>query len=296
MIRQLLQRLPRRTGKAPITKERVFFLLGSLVLLFVSFLLGFYLFFPGDMLKARLQEELAVRSPMAIEMEEVSLRFPPALLARQISLTTQPNRSPLLIAETVLAPSWSTLLSSNPGLAFRSSIGGGRVEGTIRRNGALEADLSQVSFAEPLATSSKLALAGTISKGQFSTVLPQTASTNSRLTVTLNQVRLSGLASLGIPSDALSLGTLVLQGSGNGNSYKIDQLESTGGDLEVSGGGAILLADTAERSRINLSLTLRPAATLDANLKELITLFVKPARDGALRLRVTGTLASPSLQ
>lgn len=298
MIRQLLQRLPRRrTGKAPITKERVLFLLGSLVLLFVSFVLGFYLFFPGDLLRARLQEELAARSPLEIEVEEVSFRFPPALMARQIHLQTgQPNRPPLLITDTVLAPSWSSLFSSNPGMVFRSSIGGGRIEGTIRRSGALEADVVQVAFAEPLMANSALALAGTISRGQLSAMVPQTANSDTRLTVTLNQVRLTGLEGFGVSSGALSLGTLVLQGSGKGNNYKIDQLESSGGDLEVSGGGTLLLANTAERSRVNLSLTLRPAATLDANLKEMLSLFVKPARDGSLRLRITGTLANPSLQ
>jgi type II secretion system protein N len=297
MIRKWLQRLPRRTGHAPITKERVFFLLGSLVLLFISFVLGFYLFFPGDLLRVRLQQELAANSPLDIEVEEVSLRFPPGLMARQIHLQTgQPNRPPLFITDTVLAPSWTTMFSRNPGVAFRSSIGGGRVHGTIRRSGALEADFAQIAFAEPLAANSSLALAGTISKGQLSAIVPQTANSDSRLTATLEQVRLTGLEGFGVSSGALSLGTLVLQGSGKGNNYKIDQLESTGGDLEVSGGGTILLAPTAERSRLNLSLTLRPAATLDANLKELLSLLVKPARDGSLRLRITGTLASPSLQ
>jgi type II secretion system protein N len=296
MIRQLLQRLPRPERRAPISKERVLFVLGSLVLLAVSFVLGFYLFFPGDLLKGRLEVELAARSPLDIEVEEVSLRFPPALKARQIYLTTQPNRQPLLIAEAVLAPSWATLFSSNPGMVFRSTVSGGRVQGTIRRSGALEAEVSQVAFAEPLVANSSLALAGTISRGQLSAVVPPTANSDSRLAVTLDQVRLTGLEGFGASSDALSLGTLVLQGSGKGNSYKIDQLESSGGDLEVSGGGTILLAETAERSRLNLSLTLRPAATLDANLKELLSLFAKPARDGSLRLRVTGTLANPSLQ
>jgi type II secretion system protein N len=298
MIRQLLQRARtrRRERKAPITRERALFMLASLLLLAVSFLLGFYLFFPGDMLKARLEEELA-RSAMDIEVEEVSLRFPPALLARQIHLHTgQPNRPPLLIATALVAPSWSTLFGSDPGLSFRSAIGGGRVQGTIRRSGALEAEAAQVAFAEPLVANSPLVLAGTIGRGQLSAIVPPTASSDARLTVTITEVRLTGLEGFGVSSGALSLGTVLLQGSGKGNNYRIDQLESSGGDLEVSGGGTLLLAATAERSRLNLSLTLRPAATLDASLKELLSLLAKPARDGSLRLRVTGTLASPSLQ
>lgn len=297
MIRQWLQRFPRRKGKpAPISMERVRFLIGSLVLLAAAFVLSFYFFFPGDMLKARMEEELAAHAPLDIEVEEITLRFPPALLAREIYFTAQPNRQPLHIVEAVISPSWATLVGNDPALAFRSSIGGGRVEGTIRRSGALAANISQVAFAEPLLANSPLALAGTIDSGQLSAVLPPTTNSDSRLAVTLNQLRLTGLEGFGVTSGAVSLGTMVLQGSGKGNNYKIDELESSGGDLEVSGGGTLLLAETAERSRLNLSLTLRPAATLDKNLKELLSLFAKPARDGSLRLRITGTLANPSLQ
>jgi type II secretion system protein N len=297
MIRQWLQRLPRRRGKpGPISMERVRFVIGSLVLLIASFLLGFYLFFPGDMLKARLEEELAAHAPLDIEVGEIALRFPPALRARQIYFSAAPNRPPLHIVEAVLSPSWTTLFGRDPALLFRGSLGGGRVQGTIRRSGNLEADIAQVAFSEPLAANSSLALAGTIDKGQLSALLPATANSDSRLTVTINQVRLTGLEGFGVESGALSLGTIVLQGSGKGNNYKIDQLDSSGGDLQVSGGGSLLLADSAERSRLNLSLTLRPSATLDNNLKELLGLFAKPARDGSLRLRITGTLANPALQ
>jgi type II secretion system protein N len=297
MIRQWLQRFAGRKEKpGPISMERVRFVIGSLVLLAISFVLGFYLFFPADMLKARLDEEFAARAPLDIEVEEVSFRFPPALRAQQIYFTAQPNRPPLHIAEAVLSPAWATLFSTDPALAFRSSVGGGRIQGTIRRSGALEADIADVTFAEPLAAGSPLGLAGVVGKGHITTVIPATANSDARLAVTLNQVRLTGLDGFGVSSGTLSLGTLVLQGSGKGNSYKVDQLESSGGDLEVSGSGTVLLAETAERSRLNLSLTLRPTASLDSNLKELLGLFAKPGRDGSLRLRIAGTLASPSLQ
>ena len=106
-------------------------------------------------------------------------------------------------------------------------------------------------------------------------------------------MRISGLKSLGGEKDSLMLGTVVLQANGRGNSFRIDRLDATGGAMGASVSGTLLFANPVERSRINLTVTLRPAAGLDKNLTELLGLLAKPDRDGAYRLHLTGTLARP---
>jgi hypothetical protein len=127
--------------------------------LLLSFIAGFYLFFPTVALKERIEQEITTRTPVELHMGEFSLLFPPGLHGRQIILhpdSNSPYWQSLEIADFVVKPIWHTLLTGDPGLNFCAELQGGRVEGAVRRNGTVETQLSQISFSAPLASGSSL--------------------------------------------------------------------------------------------------------------------------------------------
>ncbi len=271
--------------------------LGRLTLLLLFFLLGLYLFFPAESLKARVEQEIAAHSKVEAKAETLSLLFPPALRARQIALRLPPPAGQTVAIESLtLRPLWLSLFTARPGLRVQSDLFGGDLEGTLRRGGELTLEASRLALAAPLAAGSSIQMAALLEQGSFAGAYPLKPDAETRLELTLREVRITGLAAGGSGSDALSLGTLTLRGSGKGNALRIEELKASGGHLEGTGGGTILLAEPLDRSRLALNLTLRPAAGLDPGLAELLTLFVQPARDGSLPLRVSGTLAAPSLR
>ncbi len=265
-------------------------------LLLIGLVAGFYLFFPAAALKDRIEYEIAAQTPAELEMGELSLLFPPALRGRQVAVKTgAPQPLQLELASLTLKPSWSALLGGRPAVAFSSELYGGTAEGTLSRDGSINTRVEQLAFAVPLATGSALAAAGVVGEGRFSGAWPVAPETETSLSLSVGQARITGMESVGAARDSLALGTIILQGSGRGKSLKIDRLETVGGDLKATGTGTLILAEPLDRSRINLSLTLLPAPNLDPALAELLDLFVKPGRDGTYRIRLSGTLASPRM-
>ncbi len=283
---------PTRPGRSGIRLylEAALLLAGCLVL-------GFYLFFPTGELKNRIEYEVANATQAQLEMDSLSLLFPPALKARQVTVTSE-QAQPLKLAldNLTLKPLWHSLFGGNPGVAFDSQLFGGSAEGYLRRNGAVEASLQDLSLSAPLAAGSSLGVAGVVSRGNLAGAWPLRPETETSLSLVVNQTRLTGLEAIGAATPTLSLGTLTLQGSGRGSALRIDKLENEGGDLQVSGTGTLLVSDPPENSRINLALTLTRAPSLDQALGELLDMFIKPGPDGTYRIRVTGTLGNPRMR
>ncbi len=295
-------RLPRfGTGKkgAPslLSGERLKLTLIALVLLFVSFAISLYLFFPSDALKERVEWEVRTQTPAQLQIGKLDLEFPLSFKGRDVVVKDGiPGRPSLEIASAVLKPAWGTLVGSNPGISFQAEFQGGRVEGTARKKGDLQAYLKGVRFNEPLMKGSSMTAAGTLAEGHFKGAVPLRNGTETELDLRFEQVQVNGLDAIGAGASALSLGTVRLKASGRSNSLKVDEFVASGGELEASGSGSILVFNPMERSRINLNLELRPTQDMDSNLKEMLNLFLKPSRDGSSRLRITGTLASPAVR
>ncbi|MEJ2700108.1 MAG: type II secretion system protein GspN, partial [Desulfuromonadales bacterium] len=263
-------------------------------MILVSFLAGFYLFFPVGVLKNRIEQEAFSRAHTEVHIGELDLLFPPGLSGRRITFATgNPLVPTVQVSSLDLTPVWHTLVTGNPGVDVHAELMGGSLRGELRRNGSVEAQMTGVTFSEPVAKGSALKVAGMVKEGIFSGAFPLKATTTSRLDLTLDQLRLTGLEGLGVPGGTLSLGTVTLQGSGLGNSFRLDKLASTGGNLEASGSGTLLLAGQPARSRINLSLVLRPTPNLDKKVKDMLDLLLKPGRDGVYRFKVTGSLLRP---
>jgi len=285
-----------KSPKAPFAGQGLKFYLGALALLLVGFIAGFYLFFPTSVLQQRLEAEIAGRTPMDVRIKSVSLLFPPGLQAKGIRLTNSSPATEFTIEQIRLAPLWSTMIGKNPGLTFNSTIMGGQVAGNLRKDGSLAANLQNLTFSTPVGGALPIQLDGRLAKGSFVGALPLQSAAQTSLTLGFEQMRISGLAALGLTDDTLALGTVTLSGSGRGNALKIDRLSASGDNLEVTGDGTVMLAEPLDRSRLNLNLVLRPGQQLDRTLADLLELFGQAEPNGSFRLRLTGSLRQVTIQ
>lgn len=286
----------RKAPKAPFAGQGLKFYLGVPVLLLVGFIAGFYLFFPTSVLQQRLEAEIAGRTPMDVRIGSVSLLFPPGLRANGVRLTNGSPPTEFTIDQVKLSPLWRTLIGKNPGIVFDSTVLGGQVAGNLRKDGSLSANLQNLTFSAPVGGALPIQLTGQLGKGDFSGALPLQSAAQTTLALGFEQMRVSGLAALGLTDDTLPLGTVTLTGSGRGNALKIDRLSASGGNLEVTGDGTVMLAEPLDRSRLNLNLVLRPGRQLDTTLADLLQLFAQAEPDGSFRLRLTGSLRQVTIQ
>lgn len=286
----------KKAPKAPFVGQGLKFYLGALALLLVGFVAGFYIFFPTSVLQQRLEAEIAGRTPMDVRIKSASLLFPPGLQAKGIRLTGGSPASEFTVDQISLSPLWRTLLGKNPGLAFHSNVLGGQVAGNLRKDGSLSASLQSLTFSAPVGGALPIQLAGRLGKGDFQGALPLQSAAQTSISLALEQIRVSGLAALGLSEDTLALGTVNLSGNGRGNAMKIERLSASGGNLEITGDGTVMLAEPLDRSRLNLNLVLRPGQQLDQTLADLLEVFAQPQPDGSFRLRLTGSLRSVTIQ
>lgn len=296
MLRELLRKL---AGFPLSAKRKVKWIALTTALLLAGWGIGMLLFFPASSLENHLENEVAtqLRGNGSLDLEDLSLRLPLRLSARAATLRLK--RLPateIKATDLQISPLWLSLLSGNPGLAYDFKLFGGNTEGFLRRNGEIHLKLENLQLALPLREKSPLAIAGTIERGELSAQWPPRANSASRLNLTINDMRLTGLEAIGSKSGELKLGSLVLQGAGMGNAFKIDRLESRDGQLTATGNGNLLLTNPIEHSRINLAVTLKPTPELDPQLLELLGMFVKKDGAGNFPLHISGTLSRPQAQ
>jgi len=269
-------------------------LLVLLAVLVLSFLVSLYLFFPTDALKGQILATAQSQLPARVDMRSLDLGFPPALQGRKVEISFAPQVPyQLQLDQLNVSPVWSSLLGSEPAIDFQALIASGKVDGTASKSGNLEITAKEVPLSIPLLNSGALQLAVTVSDATFTGKVPLQQSETTLCDVNLRDIVLGGLDQLGFGPQSLELGSARLHLTGQRNSFKIEDLSMEGGALQVSGSGTMMLAFPVQQSRINLNLVMRPSPNLDKNLADMLAMFAKPAGDGSLRLRLSGTLGQP---
>lgn len=289
--------LPQLRGRRPaalrLTRRHLKFFLAGLALLVVSFVLALYLLFPARALQERIERDFAQNTGADLTLAGLSLAFPPGLDADRVVLTGIPGRERLEVSSLTLRPQWATLFGRDRGVRFSGQFQGGRLQGSARESGSLEIHGARISIAEPLMAGSDMQIRGTLREGSYAGAAPLRPDTDTRFDLVFDAVELAGMEGMGIAGGVIPLGTVTLQGTGKGNSLRVETLSAQGGVLSATGAGTLMVASPADRSRLNLNITLTPGANLDPNLRSLLDIFLQPAGDGTYRLRLTGTLASP---
>lgn len=308
-FRSLTQRLRRRLRPTPATvppttgpttplRARLIFWSGVVLCLGGGLLLGFYLSFPAESLRQRLEQEATSRAGVQLRITALRPLFPPALEARDLRLRLPGAgaAAPLQIERLRLWPLWTSLVGSNPGTAFSAELLGGTLDGFQRRRGDLTLAGHDLKLALPLPRTPSLVFTANVREVSFTGAVPPLPATETRLQLRFDDCAISGLQNAGFTNDRLPLGTLTAVAGGRGNTLRIEQLTAAGGALLLTGEGTLLLASVPWQSRLNLALALRPGPGLDPALAEMLPALAQPAADGSLKLTVSGTLASPALR
>lgn len=277
-------------------RRRSHLILGALGCGLLGFLVGIYLFFPTTALRDRLTAEVAAHSKAQLQISGLALHFPLGLTARDVVVTSADLPRPLDIDRLQLTPRWFSLFGSDPGVDLEATLLGGNLRAAYHRSGNFSAAGDHLSLSMPLGNLKSLGVSSTVREANISSAVPLRAGTASQAQVVLENLQLDGLKAVGGAKDVLRLGTVTLKASGQGNNFKVEELSATGGDLTLSGSGSLLLTGSPYTTRLNLTATLRPAANFDPALRDLLAMFAKPAADGSLHLRLTGSLAAPNLK
>lgn len=267
-------------------------------LLFVCFAATFYLAFPQAVLKQRLEYELATRSPYPVRLQRAALRPPLTLSVDGVRVQNLPGPVATLEVQKVrLKPRWLALLTGNPGLDFQAAMQQSRLTGSWQRDGQVTMELRDLPLAPWLPESLGVNLSGmiTLATLQAQLIDPQAPPAGSRLRIEGTDLALSGLQKYGLTRDQVRFGTAHIVAGSKNSRIDLEKLTITGGDLDISMSGSILLATPLPRSRLNLTLSLRPGPALEPAAVELLAAVAKPAADGSLQISITGPAGQPQL-
>lgn len=272
------------------------FLLAGAGLLLLGMLTGFYLFFPADALKQRITQELNIRTGTDVQIDQVALYPFLSLSANQVNITSAALPRPLEIEELRVAPQWLTLLSNDPGVTLQARLMSGNVSGKLQKSGLISAIATGLRFVLPLQKPMPLNITGTLKQATLNGATRLDTETQTNFSLRLNEVLVKGLDILKADSPGLDLGEIILEVDGQGRAMKIMTLSATGGDLDINGGGTLLIGHTSAVSRIKLELQIRPGSTADPSIASLLELAGKQGPNGFYSLKVSGTLAKPVLK
>ncbi len=282
----------------PKDKSSLLLHLGAFFLLLIAFSAALLSFFPTEALRARAEQMIQHQSGEAISIGRLSLR--PLLSLQLTDISWSPADTPwppVNIPQVKLSPRWSALVTAQPGLNFSTRLLDGTIEGFYITGAETRAEIISASIAPYFPGEMNYRGQGVLS-GTFSADGdPSAESTESIFDMQLEQAAVTGLERLGLSRDRLSLGTVRIQGSLQGRNLKIENVSAVGGEIQIGGKATILVAKTPQQSRINAQIALTPGPDLDPGLRDLLTLSgVTPDRNGTFNLRLSGSLAHPSLR
>lgn len=285
-----------KAAKAPRQTGGRWYLAG-LALFLGGFFISFYLAFPNQTLQQRLTAELDRHLPGQVALGDLELKPLFTLQTSSLTVRLPATGAELNFDQARFSPLWRGLLGGDPGIGGQLQKNDGQLNFDWQRSGVLQANGEDLAFELPLSKTAELSLSVRLVAGEVTTAAPLKKDSASRLKLTFDQVSISGLEAITASGESLQLGRLVLRSTGKGTTFTIDELRASGGELNVSGDGTLMLAPSRpERSRINLNLSLQVTPQTDPTLAGLLELAGTKQEDGSRKLRLTGTLAKPVIR
>jgi type II secretion system protein N len=272
----------------------------------LSALLLFILFFTGSVLlffpKAQLRDQIVglILRQTGQHIEIGGLSFSPLLGVEATGIAWQPDDKkwpPVTVDRLFLSPQWTSLFGSNPAGGFHASVAEGEIDGWCGRDGSFNATLADVNLA-PFITAGFLfpptgRIGGTMALDRQTGPGMGTAGFD----LVVEDLRVSGMNTIGLKENELSLGRLLLRGKMIDRTLNLEELQNEGGDLSLSCHGTILISQKPQLSRLNLQIALRPGTGMKKTLGDLLLLTgLKAEPDGGYNFRLAGTLARPILR
>ena len=287
--------IPPFVGWQRLAGNRRLFLL-CLLLFGISAFFSFWVFFPADVLQRRLVQEVSRQTGLEMRGCNATIIFPAGL---ELDLTIHseiPNLKDLELTKFRVSPVWSSLFSKDQALNLTGTLAAGHVDVDASRSGQIDLKIGDVALVELQQSDMPYRISGQLTGQLNGENISGNMNGRGKFSFQLKDTRILGLEKIGLP-DNFFAGVLWLDGKFSQRRFSLEKIVLTGGGLELSGGGNILIGETLEQTRLNLNVRLHPTVTTPESVQNLLDLAgARPTTDGSYLLRIGGTLAKPIIR
>ena len=267
-----------------------------LLLFVVSAFFSFWMFFPADVLQRRLLQEVSQQTGLEMRGRNAAMLFPVGL---KLDLSIYPDVSELADLELTglqVSPVWRSLFSDSQAVNLTGTIAGGTVDVDAGQSGQIDLKFKDIALLTLQQQDVPYRISGQLTGQLAGENISENMNGRGTFSLYLRDARVLGLEQVGLPAN-FSAGVLQLKGKFDRRRFSLEEVVLTGGDLELSGGGNILIGETSEQTRLNLNVRLHPTSTTPDSLRDLLNMTgIRPTVDGSYLLRVGGTLAKPVIR
>ncbi|MCD6187629.1 MAG: type II secretion system protein GspN [Desulfuromusa sp.] len=275
--------------------NRRLFLL-CLLLFVISGFFSFWTFFPAEVLQRRLLQEASQQTGLKMEGRNATMLFPLGLGLNLIIYPGVPAVANLEVTDLQITPVWGSLFSKSQKVHFGALLAGGKVDVAAARNGQINLELKGIDLVTLQQPDLPYRVSGQLTGQLDGENISQNMQGEGNFSLSVKDISILGLERIGLPADFFA-GTLRLEGQLAQRRVSLERIVLSGGALELSGGGNILIGETADQSRLNLNVRLHPTATTPDSLRNLLDLTgIRPTVDGSYLLRIGGTMAKPAIR
>ncbi len=275
--------------------SRRLFLL-CLLLFAVSAMFSFWIFFPADVLQRRLLQEVSRQTGLEMRGRNAGMLFPMGLELDLSVYPDIPELNDLELTGLQVSPVWSSLFSSNQRVNLAGALADGKIDVDAGKSGHLNLKFKDISLIALQQPDMPYRVSGQLTGQLDGENISEEMNGRGSFSLHLRDAQVLGLEKIGLPSN-FSVGALRLEGKFDQRRLSFEKAVLTGGVLELSGGGNILIGETPKQTRLNLNVRLHSTSTTPANLRDLLNLTgIRPTADGSYLLRIGGSLAKPVIR
>ncbi len=275
--------------------NRRLFLLCLLFFVISSFF-SFWIFFPADVLQRWLLQEASQQTGLKMEGRNATMLFPPGLGLDLIIYPRVPELTNLEMTDLQITPVWWSLFSKSQKIHFGALLAGGKIDAAATRDGQINLELKGIELGTLQQPDLPYRVSGQLTGQLDGENISQNMQGEGNFSLSVTEIRILGLARIGLPADFFA-GRLHLEGQLAQRRVSLERIALSGGALELSGGGNILIGETAGQSRLNLNVRFHPTSTTPDSLQNLLDLTgIRPTVDGSYLLRIGGTMAKPAIR
>ena len=275
--------------------NRRLFLL-CLLLFVISAFLSFWMFFPAEVLQRRLLQEVSQQTGLDMQGRNATMLFPLGLGLDLTVYSEIAELNDLELTELQVTPVWRSLFTNDQKVNLEGALAGGRVDVDAGQSGQLHLEIKNIALAVLQKLDMPYRISGKLTAQLDGENLSQNMNGKGNFILHVTGAQILGLEQIGLPTN-FPAGDLQLEGKLDQRRCSLEKVVLTGGALEMSGGGNVLVGDDPAQTRLNLNVRLHPTLTTPDSLLELLSLTgVQPTADGSYLLRVGGTLAKPVIR
>ncbi len=287
--------LPLFSGWQKLAGNRRLFLF-CFLLFVVSAFFSFWMFFPADVLQRRLVYEVSQQTGLKMQGRNAAMLFPLGLKLDLSIYPAIPEMTDLELTELEVTPLWSHLFSTDRAVKLAANLAGGQLDINAGQSGQVRLKCSNINVASLQELDMPYRVSGKLTGQLDGANISENMTGHGDFIFRLNAAQVLGLEKIGLPAN-FSVGVLRLEGNFDQRRFSLEKVVLTGGAIELSGGGNILVGETPEQTRLNLNVRLHPTVSTPDSLGNLLNVTgVRPTADGSYLLRIGGTLAKPIIR